>query len=189
MGGPGSGNHYHWWRPTKRTTVEQCRSLDAGRWMREDILKAGVRHAGGWCWFRDAARTQRTADISYEVNTSDAPPWLRLSYTFAASGEAVDYRVPLVTTRPRFGGLRWWFVCPLVVGGRPCGRRAGKLYLPPGGRYFGCRRCHELTYESVQRHDARVDALRRNPDELCRMLDDPARLDAARLLLALKALR
>ncbi len=25
---------------------------------------------------------------------------------------------PLHPARPRFGGLRWWFVCPLVVGGR-----------------------------------------------------------------------
>jgi hypothetical protein len=25
-----------------------------------------------------------------------------------------------------------------------------KLFLPPGGRYFGCRRCHRLTYASCQ---------------------------------------
>ena len=25
-----------------------------------------------------------------------------------------------------------------------------KLHLPPGGRYFGCRHCHELTYTSSQ---------------------------------------
>jgi hypothetical protein len=39
---------------------------------------------------------------------------------------------------------------PLVVGGRPCGRRVGKLHLPPHGRYFGCRHCHDLTYASCQ---------------------------------------
>jgi len=36
------------------------------------------------------------------------------------------------------------------VNGRGCGRRVGKLYLPPGGRYFGCRQCHDLTYTSCQ---------------------------------------
>jgi hypothetical protein len=26
----------------------------------------------------------------------------------------------------------------------------GKLYLPPGGSYYGCRHCHRLTYTSSQ---------------------------------------
>jgi hypothetical protein len=26
----------------------------------------------------------------------------------------------------------------------------GKLYLPPGGRYYGCRHCYDLTYTSCQ---------------------------------------
>jgi hypothetical protein len=56
----------------------------------------------------------------------------------------------MVSTRPYFGGRRWWFVCPLIVRGIACNRRAGKLYLPPGAKYFGCRKCHDLTYESCQ---------------------------------------
>jgi predicted RNA-binding Zn-ribbon protein involved in translation (DUF1610 family) len=39
-------------------------------------------------------------------------------------------------------GSRPWFRCP------NCGRRAGKLYLPVGGRHFMCRRCYDLAYES-----------------------------------------
>ena len=31
---------------------------------------------------------------------------------------------------------------------RPCGRRVQKLYLPPGGRQFGCRHCYHLGYET-----------------------------------------
>jgi hypothetical protein len=50
----------------------------------------------------------------------------------------------------QFGGKRWWFICPLIVHGIACNRRAGKLYLPPGARYFGCRKCHDLTYRSRQ---------------------------------------
>jgi hypothetical protein len=34
--------------------------------------------------------------------------------------------------------------------GRECGRRVGKLYLPPRARDFGCRRCHNLIYRSSQ---------------------------------------
>jgi hypothetical protein len=37
-----------------------------------------------------------------------------------------------------------------VASDRPCGRRVGKLYLPPGASYFGCRHCYELTYKSCQ---------------------------------------
>jgi len=51
---------------------------------------------------------------------------------------AAPYRVSLTTTPLPWGGLRWWFTCPLVVEGRSCGRRVGKLYLPPGRGYFGC---------------------------------------------------
>ena len=66
-----------------------------------------------------------------------------------------------------------FFVCPLVVRGSPCERRVGKLYLPPGGRYFGCRLCYDLTYESDQTHDKRVDALRKNPELLAAIVANP----------------
>ena len=36
----------------------------------------------------------------------------------------------------------------LLRDGVPCRRRCGKLYLPPGARYFGCRICQDLSYES-----------------------------------------
>jgi hypothetical protein len=69
-------------------------------------------------------------------------------------------------------------------------RRVGKLYLPPGERYFGCRCCHRLTYRSVQEHDKRVDWLRKHPEELAAIVADPkANLSDSRLLLAIKAIR
>jgi hypothetical protein len=58
------------------------------------------------------------------------------------------YPARLAPSHPRFGGLRWWFICPLTVNGVACGRRVGKLYLL--GRYYGCRHCHGLTYTSCQ---------------------------------------
>ena len=46
--------------------------------------------------------------------------------------------------------MRHWFLCPAVVDGVLCENRVGMLYLPPGGKIFGCRHCYGLTYESCQ---------------------------------------
>jgi hypothetical protein len=191
MGGPGSGNHYHWWRARKKRTVEECEALDANRWMREGILKADVHLRGGWRWVYHGGRENR---IGYEVNTLDqACPFVRLSYTITWAGtqeqESFDYPIKLVTTRPRFGGLRWWFICPLMVGNRACNRRGGKLHLPPRARYFGCRYCHELTHRSAQTHDKRVDALRKHPELLAAIVENLQGASSGQLILALKALR
>jgi len=57
-----------------------------------------------------------------------------------------DYRVPLVTTPCYFGGKRYWFICPGYINGMNCRRRVGTLYL--SGKYFACRHCYNLTYNS-----------------------------------------
>jgi hypothetical protein len=160
MGGSGSGSHYHWWRRGKKTVVEDCLSLDANRWTREGILRAGVHLSGGWQWEYAGGHK---CSIGYELRTlNPAYPLVRLHYSRTQPGtdeqEPADYCVRLATTRPRFGGLRWWFVCPLIVNERVCGRRVGKLYLPPGALYFGCRHCHDLTYTSC-RESRKYDSL------------------------------
>ena len=71
----------------------------------------------------------------------------------------------LTTTKPRFGGLRYWFMCPR------CGRRVGKLY---HAERWACRRCHHLTYQS-QRRSSRLS---KNP--LLRSLQLLNRLDTLR---------
>jgi hypothetical protein len=165
MGGPGSGNHDY--RGVRKTTVEECLSIDAGRWRREGVLVAGARQVGSWRWTYPGGRG---FSVNYEVNTLGlSGPWVRLWYSWVWTStqqeESADYTVGLTATRPRFGGLRWWFVCPLVVGGRHCQRRVGKLYLPPSSRYFGCRRCHRLTYTSCQeshKHDRLHRLIARN---------------------------
>ncbi len=193
MGGPGSGSWYRW---DKKTTVEECRHIDAGRWMREGILAPDLRRWGGWVW-TNSSTGEQTASIGYEVNTTILRPWVRLFYTVTPHGgepEPYDYKIFLTTTRPHFGGLRWWFVCPLTVSGRSCYQRVGKLYLPPGGRYYGCRRCYNLTYTSSQESDKRVSRLANDPDALYALMSES--IDAAgddmlaassRLLLSLKA--
>ena len=110
-------------------------------------------------------------------------------YTWDKQAQSLNYHVRLVATRPNFGGLRWWFVCPLVVNGRACGRRVRKLYLAPGCSYFGCRHCLYLTYTSAQKHDKRVDFLRRHPEMLAALLRGGVRkAGIAQLGLALRAM-
>jgi hypothetical protein len=83
------------------------------------------------------------------VSGSEDAPTLTLHYRWR---DAEDILIPirLEPTPTQFGGRRWWFIRPLIVRGVPCERRAGKLYLPPGARYFGYRKCHDLTYRSCQ---------------------------------------
>src|SRR5438067_2317939 len=150
MGGPGSGSH--WRRPGKKTVVEDCLSLDTDRWTRAGTLKAGIQLLGSWRW---TYRGGGGFTVHYEVNTVDPSfAHVRLTYSWVWTStkqeDSEDYLVDLTATVPRFGGLRWWFVCPLVVNGQPCKRRVRKLYLPPDARHFSCRHCHDLTYTSCQ---------------------------------------
>src|SRR3954454_8584593 len=143
MGGYGSG-----WQGSKKARVEDCLVLSATALVRKRALVAGAWTSGSWCWTYGGEAAPH-ATVGYEADLRDpADAWLRLHYR--AGGEPVDYRVRLVTTRPTYGGLRGWFVCPLVrrAGGPP--RRPAKLYLPPGGRYFGSRAGYGLTYASCQ---------------------------------------
>lgn len=135
---------------------------------------------GHYRWLRGETET---ASVSYLMWPENEGLVRILMYKLNKTQQEINVRVPLETTRPRFGGLRWWGRCP-------CGRRISKLYLAPGAICFACRTCHGLTYESVQPHDKRVDALGRNPDEINRILDDSAgSLKSTKLLLALKTLR
>ena len=143
MGGYGSG-----WRGAKKATVEDSLVLTAASLVRKRALRAGARTSGSWGWISDG-EDEPHATIGYEANLLDQDnAWLRLHYR--RNGEPVDYRVRLVTSTPHYGGLRWWFICPLVRndGGPP--RRVAKLYLPSGGKYFGSREGYGLTYTSCQ---------------------------------------
>ena len=84
----------------------------------------------------------------------------------APGGDVTDsnYTVGAVSTSPTYGGRRWWWLCPLNHRARgACNRRVGKLYLPSGASYFGCRHCYELSYTSAQEHDPRVSRLANDP--------------------------
>ena len=134
-------------RRLRRTlpAVEGSLVLTAASLVRKRALVAGASTSG---WASDG-EDKPHATIGYEANLLDRDnAWLRLHYR--RNGEPVDYRVRLVTSTPHYGGLRWWFICPLVRNDGAPPRRVAKLYLPSGGKYFGSREGYGLTYTSCQ---------------------------------------
>lgn len=158
MGGYGSSR---WgWGYMKKTPVEDCKTLDVAELRAAGLLAPGERRTRIITWRRGE---NVTGQIGLETDTTDpAVPKLRIFYTVTLAGrdpQALDYHIPLAPTLPNYGGRRWWMICPLVVGGHPCGRRVRVLHLPPGGLYFGCRTCYNLTYTSCQESDKRIGQL------------------------------
>jgi len=136
------------WRKTlSRYTVEQCRELSAAALMRDGLLRPDQRASTTMTWTSGETGKLRFA-LRCEAHTGCDSGTLRLRYERAKYGETFDYLIRLTTTPLPWGGLKWWFTCPLSKHEVPCRRRVGKLYLL--GRYFACRHCHELTYQSCQ---------------------------------------
>lgn len=126
----------------KKNTVSDYKTISAKK------LKAWKYFAQGtvcgaltWSW-----NGERAGSIGVFINISGREGTMRLSYTYDKT-ENMDYTVRLVSTPCHFGGVRWWFLCPLYRNGISCNRRVGVLYL---GKYAGCRHCYDLTYESCQ---------------------------------------
>ena len=164
MGGLGSGNRY---RFDKKTTTDECRSLDVRRFHREGLLRSGTSFS--WRWWRAGRKVAFIGTLVYQDK-------LVLSYRSTLGGEWEDVKEPvsLEWTPCNFGGERPWFVCPGVVNGVACGRRVAILYGP--GKYFLCRHCYDLRYES-QREDKkdrdlkRARKIRRHLGESANMLE------------------
>jgi len=140
MGGNGSG--YPVWKFAK-TTVEQCLHLDAV-WLA--IKKhMGMRVTGDIAWTdRSTGVKMCGADLTLDLRYPYRPS-ARIGYIHKETGTLCRQELPLTPSEPFYGGLRWWFLCPL------CSRRVRKLYLPMDGAHqFGCRHCHALSYDSSQ---------------------------------------
>lgn len=104
----------------------------------------------GWA-YRSIAWTCRgedTGNILVKINTDtyQGGSYMELDYKIRSRGEEewrpINYRVTLVSTPCRYGGKRWWFICPNTR----CNRRNNVLY--SYGDYFVCRKCARLKYES-----------------------------------------
>jgi hypothetical protein len=95
-----------------------------------------------WCWSRDGAPW---AEVEFALRLGARAGEAHLRYDIEHLTRPTgrqDYRVVLVATPCRFGGLRWWWLCPAT------GRRVAKLYLPNGAQRFLSRGAYGLVYAS-----------------------------------------
>jgi len=82
-------------------------------------------------------KAQHEKQIKKRLDQSKGPhgtSFIKLFYTqtSAVTKEKtdLDYTIELVTTSCNFGGVRYWFICPLVVNSWPCGRRVTRFLVP-----------------------------------------------------------
>jgi hypothetical protein len=137
MGGFGSG------RNGGRVCVESAIRLNVDTLLGQCGIRRGGSVKGTYVF--DFYDQELSIDFECHVGNPRAS-WLRLRYQICEywTGEPhdIDELIYLVATRPRFGGLRWWFVCPRTH------RRVLMLYLPLGARRFASRRAYRLVYAS-----------------------------------------
>jgi len=136
-----------------KTTVEQATQLSIFK-LKEFGLLRGYS-ASTLTWTHKASGKQNSIGITVDIEDE---PYVKVNYTITdrTTGKKTkyDYKINLTSTPCHFGGVRYWFICPLSVNGVYCGRRTGTLYLASGGNYFGCRHCYDLSYES--RNESRL---------------------------------
>lgn len=131
MGGSGSGL-YGSGAAVCKTAVEHCRRIDIRKWQRGKLLNADNVFTWQW-WNQD--ETDVMASIGVKVG---------VDHTFlfySVNDESIRMVVELDQTETNYG-CREWFLCP------SCKKRVALLYLK--GKYFNCRKCHNLNYRSSQ---------------------------------------
>jgi hypothetical protein len=146
VGGVGSGN---WYRFNKKTTTDECHSIDVRHLHRNGLLQPG--HSFSLRWSRADRETGSIGGVAHDGRVIF---FYRHRRGMDGDWEDVKQTVPLEWTPCNLGGERPWFICP----GTGCGRRVAVLYRL--GRYFLCRHCYDLTYQS-QRDNKMYRALHR----------------------------
>src|SRR4051794_22024053 len=115
---------------SSRRTVEDCLAIPVEAFRRWGILDSPSGTAGTITW-----TTSRTGDevgqIDYVLQRVESGLAIRFR-THSAEQLIEELAVPIITTPCHFGGKRFWFQCR-------CGRRVGRLYIPPDQEAFGCR--------------------------------------------------
>lgn len=111
----------------------------------------GGRNSGTITWTHGLSENKSSISYTISTNMQDTTgdeDHIRLQYTQTNrwSGEKsdMDFKIPLTTTPCKYGGVRYWFICPLSKNGQYCGRRVGVIYSI--GKWFGCRYCGEIAY-------------------------------------------
>ena len=108
--------------------------------LRQRLVIPEAYSAGSIVWAYTATGKE-CGKIGYEADLTDlGHAFVRFQYS--VNGTPMAYQVWLHRTPCRFGGFRWWWICPRT------GHPAAKLYLPPGAKTFASRPAYRMAYRS-----------------------------------------
>ncbi len=151
MGGYSSGRY----RERNRGTVDAAIRLDLRVMRRQGFLVPGAVTSGIQRWTR-VATGEESGSVRVSVNLSD-PASGSLTVRFNLNGEPKVQTIDLVGVPMRYGGRRYYFICP---------RRGTRCeVLPVVGGVFASRQAQRLTYQS------------QSADQIDRMRDRAHRLE------------
>lgn len=131
MGGSASGRY----RTRNRGTVDAACRVDLRFLRKQGALKEGHRASGTLRWTR---RGEPSGSMGYTVVMD--PEDRRLILSYSTNGEARTVTVQIEAVPMRFGGFRYYALCPRTL--RRC------EVLPVVGGVVACRQAHRLTYAS-----------------------------------------
>lgn len=128
----------------KKQELDILKKIDVASLKKMGYLEPHCYKSGVITW----SKTWSDEKDSMGIGVSTEELWCSFTYTQTKNDEkeSYDYKVQLSINECYFGGLRYWFHCPLSKNNVYCGKRVAALYLADS--YFGCRDCHNLTYHS-----------------------------------------
>lgn len=132
MGGMGSGS---WMRLGSRSTVDSQHTINVSYLKKQELLESGK--SGSLTW---SCKGKQTAAINYQVKDNG----IQLIYNHLDNNtkewQAIKQFVFFDYTPCHYGGQRVWLRCT------ECNRRVTALH--SAGKYFLCRHCYGLNYQS-----------------------------------------
>src|SRR5258708_6810979 len=137
---------------TSRLTVEKCPiHLCATRLRNLGFFRFSLGNRGTIEW---KSEDELMGTLKYRI-IDDGNGGISLFFphqifNFAPPHQGLGQTIRFTSTQPNWGGVRYWFKCD-------CGRRSGRLYLPPSETLFRCRPCYDLTFRSSQEHSKKWD--------------------------------
>lgn len=128
-----------------KSEADWCKKIEIWWLLRDMSIHGKTYKSTTVSWGENGSR----GSVGVNVSIYDEK-YVRFYYTqtdnYTGEKKEFDYKVQLEETQCHFGGIRFWFICPLYKNKKYCGRRVGVLY--KDGDWFGCRHCYELTYTS-----------------------------------------
>lgn len=155
MGGHSSGRY----RTRNRGAIESATTLDIRKLRSLGFIRPNTMASGPLYWRDQSGRELASINLTVTLGTASGEAVLR----FATNGEARTQTIRIEGEPMRFGGHRFYFVCPL--------RHDRCERLAVVGGVFASRQAHRLVYRSQS--EDRMGRLHRKAGKLRSRLDDP----------------